>query len=211
MPAQKGESIIQEPALRRGAGPEQKPVAAIPVAIPVAIPPAPQAQAGANLLLLREDEIRLAQDLLFFAYRDFTNAADVILDELGLGRAHHRALHFIGRTPGITVSDLLGVLRITKQSLARVLSQLIEQGYVAQVPGRADRRQRLLTLTAAGQALERRLYERQKDRLAAAYREAGGAAVDGFRRVMRAIMGEEARTYLDSTEQARRLARGRSG
>ena len=211
MPAQKGESIIQEPALRRGAGPEQKPVAAIPVAIPVAIPPAPQAQAGANLLFLREDEIRLAQDLLFFAYRDFTNAADVILDELGLGRAHHRALHFIGRTPGITVSDLLGVLRITKQSLARVLSQLIEQGYVAQVPGRADRRQRLLTLTAAGQALERRLYERQKDRLAAAYREAGGASVDGFRRVMRAIMGEEARTYLDSTEQARRLARGRSG
>ena len=64
---------------------------------------------------MREEEIRLAQDLLFFAYRDFTNAADVILEELGLGRAHHRALHFIGRNPGITVSDLLGILRITKQ------------------------------------------------------------------------------------------------
>jgi DNA-binding MarR family transcriptional regulator len=181
---------------------------------PVTAPSGPQAtsQAGTNLLFLREEEIRLAQDLLFFAYRDFTNAADVILEELGLGRAHHRALHFIGRTPGITVSDLLGVLRITKQSLARVLSLLIEQGYVAQVPGRADRRQRLLTLTAAGQALERRLYERQKDRLAAAYREAGGAAVDGFRRVMRAIMDDAARAYLDSTEQARRQARaGRSG
>ena len=110
---------------------------------------APQA-AGAGLLFLREEEIRLAQDLLFFAYRDFTNAADVILDELGLGRAHHRALHFIGRNPGITVSDLLAILRITKQSLARVLGALVEQGYVAQAPGRADRRQRLLTLTPAG-------------------------------------------------------------
>ena len=66
--------------------------------------------------------MRLAQDLLFFAYRDFTGAADVILEELGLGRAHHRAMHFIGRSPGITVGDLLGLLRITKQSLARVLT-----------------------------------------------------------------------------------------
>src|SRR6202008_5151054 len=82
-------------------------------------------QAGANLLFLREEEIRVAQALLFFAYRDFTNAADVILEELGLGRAHHRALHFIGRNPGITVSDLLGILRITKQSLARVLGELM--------------------------------------------------------------------------------------
>src|SRR5690348_7301792 len=116
-------------------------------------------QAGASLLFLREEEIRAAQDLLFFAYRDFTNAADVILEELGLGRAHHRVLHFIGRNPGLPVSDLLSILRITKQSLARVLTTLIEQGYVAQTPGRADRRQRLLTLTASGQALERRLFE----------------------------------------------------
>src|SRR6185437_922619 len=80
-----------------------------------------------HVALLREQDMRLAQDLLFFAYRDFTNAADVILEELGFGRAHHRALHFIGRNPGITVSDLLGILRITKQSLARVLTALIEQ------------------------------------------------------------------------------------
>src|SRR6185312_6841106 len=124
-----------------------------------------------------ETDLRMAQDLLFFAYRDFTNAADVILDELGLGRAHHRALHFIGRNPGITVSDLLGILRITKQSLARVLTALIEQGYVVQAPGRADRRQRLLTLTPQGQVLERRLFERQRERLIAAYREAGPNAV----------------------------------
>jgi len=145
-----------------------------------------------------DQDMRLAQDLLFFAYRDFTNAADVALAELGLGRAHHRALHFIGRNPGITVSDLLGILRITKQSLARVLGALMEQGYVAQAPGRADRRQRLLTLTAAGAALEQRMFERQKERLRPAYREAGPAAVDGFSRVMRAIMDGAARAYIDA-------------
>jgi DNA-binding MarR family transcriptional regulator len=172
--------------------------------------PKPSVSAGSNLLFLREEEIRLAQDLLFFAYRDFTNAADVILDELGLGRAHHRALHFIGRNPGITVSDLLGILRITKQSLARVLTALIEQGYVVQSPGRADRRQRLLTLTPQGQVLERRLFERQRERLTAAYREAGANAVEGFRRVMRGIMNDTARAYLDSAEPGDREPRFRA-
>jgi DNA-binding MarR family transcriptional regulator len=165
--------------------------------------PKPVGPAGTNLLFLREEEIRMAQDLLFFAYRDFTNAADVILVELGLGRAHHRALHFIGRNPGITVSDLLCILRITKQSLARVLNVLMEQGYVGQAPGRSDRRQRLLTLTPAGAALERRLFERQKERLSTAYRDAGGVAVDGFRRVMRAIMDDTARAYIDDEPASR--------
>ncbi len=168
----------------------------------------PKHQPGGSLLFLREEEIRLAQDMLFFAYRDFTNAADVILEELGLGRAHHRAIHFIGRSPGITVSELLGLLRITKQSLARVLSALVERGYVAQTPGRIDRRQRLLTLTPEGQALERRLFERQKERLVAAYREAGGTAVDGFRRVMRGIMDQSARMYLDRAEATTREPTG---
>ncbi len=158
--------------------------------------------AGSNLLFLREEQMRLAQDMLFFAYRDFTGAADVILEELGLGRAHHRALHFIGRTPGMTVGDLLAILRITKQSLARVLTALVDQGYVAQSPGRSDRRQRLLSLTDAGQALERRLFERQRERLAVAYREAGGPAVEGFRRVMRGVMDPAARAYMDQAESA---------
>jgi DNA-binding MarR family transcriptional regulator len=161
--------------------------------------------AGSNLLFLREDEIRTAQDLLFFAYRDFTDAADRVLEELGLGRAHHRALHFIGRNPGIAVTDLLGLLRITKQSLARVLGALVEQGYVAQATGRADRRQRLLTLTQQGQALERRLFEQQRERLATTYRDAGSASVEGFRRVMRGIMDEQARAYIDSVDTAARL------
>jgi DNA-binding MarR family transcriptional regulator len=163
-----------------------------------AIDPLPSPGGASSLLFLREEEIRLAQDLLFFGYRDFTGAADRLLDELGLGRAHHRALHFIGRNPGMSVSDLLALLRITKQSLARVLGLLVEQGYVAAVPGRADRRQRLLTLTATGQALERRLFERQRERLVAAFREAGGPSVEGFRRVMRGIMDEDARRYVDS-------------
>jgi len=168
-----------------------------------------QPQAGANLLFLREEEIRAAQDLLFFAYRDFTNAADVILDELGLGRAHHRALHFIGRNPGLPVSDLLTILRITKQSLARVLTELVDQGFVSQVQGRADRRQRLLTLTANGVALERRLFERQRERLVAAYREAGAGAVEGFRRVMRGIMDEQARAYTERPDAPAREPRPR--
>ena len=160
--------------------------------------------AGAGLLYLREEEIRLAQDLLFFAYRDFTNAADVILDELGLGRAHHRALHFIGRNPGITVSELLGILKITKQSLARVLSTLVDRGLVAQAPGLDDRRQRLLNLTPTGQGLERRLFECQRERLVAAYREAGPACVEGFRRVMRGVMDRSARAYLEESAGRRR-------
>lgn len=166
----------------------------------------PRGPAGSNLLFLREEQMRLAQDMLFFAYRDFTGAADVILDELGLGRAHHRALHFIGRTPGMTVGDLLAILRITKQSLARVLTALVDQGYVAQLPGRSDRRQRLLSLTDAGQALERRLFERQRERLAVAYREAGGPAVEGFRRVMRGVMEPAARAYMEQAESAVRPA-----
>jgi len=170
---------------------------------------APAPAAGSNLLFLREEEIRAAQDLLFFAYRDFTNAADVILEELGLGRAHHRALHFIGRNPGLPVSELLAILRITKQSLARVLTELVGQGFVAQVQGRADRRQRLLTLTPAGVALERKLFERQRERLVAAYREAGAGAVEGFRKVMRGIMDEQARAYTDRSEGATREPRPR--
>ena len=164
----------------------------------------PDTPARSPLLTQPNDaEIRLAQDMLFFAYRDFTNAADVILLELGLGRAHHRALHFIGRMPGLPVSDLLTILRITKQSLARVLNELVARDYVAQIQGRTDRRQRLLRLTASGQALEQRLFQRQRDRIAAAYAAAPGA-VDGFRTVMRGIMDESARAYIDEAEQQSR-------
>jgi DNA-binding MarR family transcriptional regulator len=147
-------------------------------------------------------EMRLAQDLLFFAYRDFTTVADKVLEELGLGRAHHRALHFIGRNPGTTVSGLLAILRITKQSLARVLNALVDQGFVAQAPGFEDRRLRLLTLTEKGKALEQRLFDVQRERIAKAYRSAGPLAVEGFRNVMRAMMDRGARAYMDGTGSA---------
>ncbi|WP_458093601.1 MarR family winged helix-turn-helix transcriptional regulator [Roseomonas sp. WA12] len=153
--------------------------------------------AGRNLLFLREEELRLAQDLLFFGYRDFTAGPDAILAEMGMGRAHHRVLHFLGRRPGLTVGELLGILGITKQSLSRVLTPLMAGGYVAQSPGRADRRQRLLSLTPEGEALERRLFERQRETVTRAYREAGPVAVEGFRHVMRGLMGAEARRALE--------------
>lgn len=156
--------------------------------------------AGRNLLFLREEELRLAQDLLFFGYRDFTAGADQLLVELNMGRAHHRVLHFVGRRPGITVGDLLAILSITKQSLGRVLQPLVEDGYVVQTPGASDRRQRLLALTEKGAALERRLFERQRETIMRAYREAGSAAVEGFRRVMRGLMGTEARDLLQLLE-----------
>ena len=170
---------------------------------PVDGPADPASAAGANLLFLREEQIRVTQDLLFLAYRDFTASADDMLDELGLGRAHHRALHFIAGRPGITVSELLVLLRVTKQSLARVLGELVARGYVRQEAGRRDRRQRLLSLTEAGRALERLLFERQRERITAAYRDAGGAAVDGFRRVMRALMDQNSRALLDARESIR--------
>jgi DNA-binding MarR family transcriptional regulator len=138
--------------------------------------------------------------MLFFALRDLTAAPDAILAELGYGRAHHRCLHWVARRPGLKVGELLAILGITKQSLTRVMGPLIDGGYVAQVPGQQDRRQRLLTLTEKGAALERRLFEAQRERLVAAYREAGGPAVDGFKRVLRGLMLAQGRDYADSLE-----------
>lgn len=146
-----------------------------------------------NPLFLREEELRQGIELLFYAYRDFTADPDAILAEYGLGRAHHRVLHFVGRNPGISVAELLGILRITKQSLARVLSSLVEQGFVQQRQGSRDRRQRLLQLTESGVLLERRLSERQQARVARAYRQAGAEAVAGYRKVLQGLIDESSR------------------
>jgi DNA-binding MarR family transcriptional regulator len=154
---------------------------------------ATELKSGANLLFLREEELRQAIELLFFAYRDFSAAPDALLTEHDLGRAHHRVIYFIGRHPGITVSDLLAILGITKQSLARVLNQLIEDGFVVQNHGVRDRRQRLLELTPKGVALERSLTEKQRLRVAEAYRQAGPAAVEGFRKVMIELIDQKDR------------------
>lgn len=145
---------------------------------------------GINPLFLREEELRQGIELLFFAYRDFTAEPDAILGEYGFGRAHHRVIYFVGRHPGITVSDLLEILRITKQSLSRVLGQLVAEKFIVQRPGVRDRRQRLLELTEKGIELERLLTERQRARIARAYREAGAEAVEGFRKVMLGLVDE---------------------
>jgi DNA-binding MarR family transcriptional regulator len=137
------------------------------------------------------DEIRQGIELLFFAYRDFTAEPDAILAQYGFGRAHHRVIHFVGRHPQMTVGELLDILRITKQSLNRVLGQLVEQGFIIQRPGLRDRRQRLLDLTPRGRELERQLSEPQRARVANAYSHAGPQAVDSFRKVLLGIIADE--------------------
>src|SRR6516164_11819887 len=141
-----------------------------------------------------EDEVWQGIELLFFAYRDFTAEPDAILAQHDFGRAHHRVIHFVGRHPQMTVSELLAILRITKQSLSRVLGQLVRQNFIVQQPGTHDRRQRLLELTPKGRDLERQLSKPQRARIANAYRQAGSRAVEGFREVMlRIIAGDEDR------------------
>ena len=135
-------------------------------------------------LFLRDEELKLGVDLLFFALRDLNGDADGLLKDAGLGRAHARALTMVGRRPGLSVSELLSLLKITKQSLNRVLGDLLEQGYVEQKPGPSDRRKRLLRLTDKGQALEESLWEAQRARVVRAFREAGPEGVAGFRKVL---------------------------
>ena len=143
---------------------------------------------GANPLFLRDDELRQGIELIFYAYRDFTSEPDAILSQYGLGRAHHRVIYFVGRNPGINVSELLSILRITKQSLSRVLRKLIQEGFITQKSGVLDRRKRLLSLTIKGEELERRLTLNQRERVARAYREAGADAVEGYKKVLLGII-----------------------
>jgi DNA-binding MarR family transcriptional regulator len=156
----------------------------------------------ANPLFLRDDELRQAIEMLFFAYRDFTAEPDAMLAAHGFGRAHHRVIYFVGRHPAMTVSALLGILRITKQSLSRVLGQLVRDGFIRQKTGPRDRRQRLLELTQKGVELERQLSNAQRQRIARAYREAGAEAVDGFRKVMLGIIEEADRQRFAPTPPA---------
>src|SRR5580658_4947321 len=125
---------------------------------------------------LSDEEVRQGIELLFFAYRDFTAEPDAILTHYNFGRAHHRVVHFVGRRPQMTVGDLLTILKITKQSLNRVLSQLVRQGFIVQHHGAQDRRQRLLELTEKGRELERQLSATQRARVGNAYRKAGAGA-----------------------------------
>ena len=133
---------------------------------------------------LRDDELIRGIEMLFYAYRDFTSDPDEILKAYGFGRAHHRVVHFVGRNPGMTVTELLKILKVTKQSLSRVLSQLVQEGFVKQEKGRRDRRQRLLSLTDRGEILF-------------------AEAVAGYRRVLADLLNSDEReAVLKSVERS---------
>ena len=153
------------------------------------------APGGETLLFLTDEQLRKGIEAMFFAYRGFTADPDRILDQHDYGRAHHRAIHFINREPGLTVTTLISVLGVTKQSLNRVLRTLIDDGLVESRVGRRDKRERHLHLTEKGAALERELSEAQRVRMRAAYRAAGPQAVAGFRQVLEAMMDPAMRRH----------------
>jgi DNA-binding MarR family transcriptional regulator len=150
-------------------------------------------------------------ELLFFAYRDFVNEPDDALAKLGFGRAHHRVLHFVNRSPGMKVAELLDILKITKQSLGRVLKQLIDQGYVVQREGANDRRQRLLYVTPKGETLAMKLVALQSGRIARALAELGPDARDAASRFLVAMIDIDNREgVLRFVARANRARRQRS-
>ena len=145
-----------------------------------------------------EDGIDFALiELVFFAYRDFTSDPDQILADYGFGRAHHRVLHFVNRRPGLTVAELLDVLKITKQSLARVLKQLIDTGHVVQVQGPRDRRQRELYPTAKGRALALALARPQSRRIHTALGDSGLGNRASIELFLKAMVNPELRAQID--------------
>jgi len=132
-------------------------------------------------------------ELLFFAYRDFVSDPDHVLEKFGFGRAHHRVLHFVNRNPGMKVADLLDILRITKQSLGRVLKQLVDEGYVIQKEGPDDRRHRLLFVTPKGEQLAMKLAGLQTERITRALAGLGPDAHEAARAFLAAIVDDESR------------------
>ncbi|MFN3232774.1 MAG: MarR family winged helix-turn-helix transcriptional regulator [Alphaproteobacteria bacterium] len=151
-----------------------------------------------NKALTDDDPVGQAIELLFFAYRDFVSDPDKVLADYkigrsSLGRAHHRVIHFVGRNPGMTVAELLEILQITKQSLARVLRQLIDEEFVEQRRGPQDARQRLLYLTGKGREFENKLSSPQRDRFERAFAQAGPEATRAFRDMLLKLINEEER------------------
>jgi DNA-binding MarR family transcriptional regulator len=148
---------------------------------------------AASAQFLREPEIRRGSELLFFGYSRLTRAVDQGLGERGIGRAHHRALYFIGRHPDVPVSELLAILGVTKQSLGRVLTELGDRGLIETRIGDRDRRQRLLRLTEDGSQLDAQLFAATREILGGAYAAAGQQAVTGFWAVLDAMLPAEER------------------
>ena len=159
--------------------------------------PVPSGSPAASALFLREPELRRGMELLYFGHSHLTRSVDEGLAAQGLGRAHHRALYFIARKPDLTVSELLGLLAITKQSLGRVLNELNERGFVETRPGERDRRQRLLRLTPEGKQMESDLFESVRIKMSAAYAKAGQAAVAGYWAVLEGMIPDDERAAVE--------------
>jgi DNA-binding MarR family transcriptional regulator len=160
---------------------------------------------AASPLFLREEEIRRGLELLQFGHAALAQVMDPVLDQHRLGRAHQRSLYFIARQPDLTVSTLIRLLGITKQSLGRVLDELVERGLVETSPGLRDRRQRLLRLTAAGETVETALFDAMRERMASAYSTAGQGSVTGFWRVLENLLdGEDQRMVASLQIKAKR-------
>lgn len=172
-----------------------------------AVPRADRDEAGTQ----PDDGIVSTVELLYFAYRDFTGDADALLAELGFGRAHHRVLHFIGRSPGLRVADLLDILKITKQSLARVLKQLVDTGYVAQSAGAHDRRERRLHLTSEGRILSLRLLAMQERRIARALAATPPGTREAVEQFLFAMIDADQQGRVAEIAGSRRSSVGASG
>lgn len=154
---------------------------------------------------LRDDVIRGGMDLMFFANTRHLQHADAELAKRGLGRAHHRALYFVARRPGLSVGELLTILGVTKQSFGRIAKSLMQQGLMEQRAGDRDRRQRLLTLTPEGLALEHAIFSDLHANMARAYRAADSAAVGGFWVVLQHLMGEDAQRLFATMHAGRSI------
>ncbi len=159
----------------------------------MAVPSSLAVTPAASPLFLREHEVRRGVELLFFGYTRLTRSIDEGLALEGLGRAHHRALYFIARQPDLTVSELLHILGITKQSLGRVLYDLTARAWLETRAGTVDRRQKLLRLTAEGLAFESQLFEALRNGMSSAYAAAGQESITGFWRVLEGLVPEDDR------------------
>lgn len=147
---------------------------------------------------INDADIVSCVELFYFAYRDFTGDPDTILEQYGFGRAHHRVLHFVHRNPGLKVAELLDILKITKQSLARVLKQLVDEGFIIQRAGDEDRRERRLYVSAKGARLTDKLTQIQVKRLENAMQEVGPGAQRLARQFLFAMIADKDRPYVEA-------------
>lgn len=153
-----------------------------------------------ELLFLTEERMREHAEMLYFSYKGFTADPDKLLEQYGLGRAHHRVLYFIHQRPNLKITELLAILGITKQSLNRVLRRLIDDNYVEVHIGIIDRRERRLTLAPKGVELEAQLAKIQHERLKSAFMQAGPEAVKGFKLVLEQMVDEESYKVFNAIE-----------